>query len=72
MQDLGFWILNDVVWVKTNPMPNWLGVRFTNATEHLIWAVKDKEVKSCTFNKRICKGFWYWKSGGECLAITYM
>jgi DNA modification methylase len=29
MQDLGFWILNDVIWVKTNPMPNWLGVRFT-------------------------------------------
>lgn len=36
MQDLGYWILNDVIWVKTNPMPNWLGVRFTNATENLI------------------------------------
>ena len=45
MQDLGYWILNDVIWVKTNPMPNWLGVRFTNATETLIWAVKDKNVK---------------------------
>ena len=39
MQDLGYWVLNDVHWVKTNPMPNWLGVRFTNATETLIWAV---------------------------------
>ncbi len=37
MQDLGYWILNDIIWVKTNPMPNWLGVRFTNATETLIW-----------------------------------
>ncbi len=36
MQDLGYWMLNDVTWVKTNPMPNWLGVRFTNATETLI------------------------------------
>ncbi|MGC8853135.1 MAG: DNA-methyltransferase, partial [Hydrogenobacter sp.] len=32
MQDMGFWILNDVIWLKSNPMPNWLGVRFTNAT----------------------------------------
>ncbi|MGF1544807.1 MAG: site-specific DNA-methyltransferase [Parvularculaceae bacterium] len=36
-QDLGFWILNDVVWVKTNPMPNFRGTRFTNAHETLIW-----------------------------------
>ena len=40
LQDLGFWILNDVVWVKTNPMPNFRGVRFTNAHETLIWAQK--------------------------------
>ncbi len=40
MQDLGYWILNDVLWIKTNPVPNFLGVRFTNATETLIWAVK--------------------------------
>jgi DNA modification methylase len=53
MQDLGFWILNDVIWVKNNPMPNWLGVRFTNATETLIWAVKDKKVKKYTFNKEL-------------------
>jgi len=55
MQDLGFWILNDVIWVKTNPMPNWLGVRFTNATETLIWAIKDKNSKKYTFNKDYAK-----------------
>lgn len=57
MQDLGFWILNDVIWLKTNPMPNWLGVRFTNATETLLWAVKDKKVKNYTFNKEIARSF---------------
>lgn len=57
MQDLGYWILNDVIWVKTNPMPNWLGVRFTNATETLIWAVKDKESKKYTFNRDYAKLF---------------
>jgi DNA modification methylase len=43
MQDLGYWILNDIVWVKTNPMPNFRGVRFTNAHETLIWAARSKE-----------------------------
>lgn len=57
MQDLGFWILNDVIWVKTNAMPNWLNVRFTNATETLIWAVKDKSVKGYTFNAEIARRF---------------
>jgi DNA modification methylase len=42
LQDLGFWILNDVVWIKTNPMPNFRGVRFTNAHETLIWAQKEQ------------------------------
>ncbi len=42
LQDLGFWILNDVIWIKTNPMPNFRGVRFTNAHETLIWASKMK------------------------------
>jgi len=55
MQDLGYWILNNVIWVKTNPMPNWLGVRFTNATETLIWAVKNKKAKKYTFNKEYAK-----------------
>ena len=42
MQDMGFWFLNDVVWIKTNPMPNFRGVRFTNAHETLLWACKYK------------------------------
>ncbi|MCX5783573.1 MAG: DNA methyltransferase [Elusimicrobia bacterium] len=50
MQDLGYWILNDVHWIKSNPMPNFRGVRFTNATETLIWAVTDKKAKDYTFN----------------------
>src|SRR5690349_8813173 len=43
LQDLGFWILNDVVWRKSNPMPNFRGRRFTNAHESLIWATRDHE-----------------------------
>jgi DNA modification methylase len=45
MQDLGFWILNDVIWLKTNPMPNFRGMRFTNAHETMIWAQKKKGTK---------------------------
>jgi len=47
LQDLGFWILNDVIWHKTNPMPNFRGRRFTNAHETLIWASKSQESKYC-------------------------
>lgn len=65
MQDLDYWILNDVIWVKTNPMPNWLGVRFTNATENLIWAVKDKHSKKYTFNKEYAKRFGIGKVGAN-------
>ena len=54
LQDLGFWILNDVVWLKTNPMPNFRGVRFTNAHETLIWAQKIKGEKY-TFNHQTMK-----------------
>ena len=43
LQDLGYWILNDVVWRKTNPMPNFRGRRFTNAHETLIWASRDAD-----------------------------
>jgi modification methylase len=50
LQDLGFWILNDVVWRKTNPMPNFRGRRFQNAHETLIWASRDQNAKSYTFN----------------------
>ncbi len=49
MQDLGFWILNDVIWRKSNPMPNFRGKRFTNAHETLIWAAKSEDSKY-TFN----------------------
>ncbi len=49
MQDLGFWILNDVIWRKTNPMPNFRGKRFTNAHETMIWASKSEKSKY-TFN----------------------
>ncbi|MCS7189483.1 MAG: DNA methyltransferase, partial [Bacteroidia bacterium] len=51
LQDMGFWLLNDVIWLKTNPMPNWLGVRFTNAIETLIWAAREKEVKGYYFHR---------------------
>jgi modification methylase len=54
MQDLGFWFLNDLVWIKTNPMPNFKGVRFTNAHETLIWASKLKKGKY-TFNYHAMK-----------------
>ncbi len=49
LQDIGFWILNDVIWRKTNPMPNFRGTRFTNAHETLIWCAKSQEAKY-TFN----------------------
>ena len=49
LQDLEYWILNDVVWRKSNPMPNFRGRRFTNAHETLIWAAKDKDARY-TFN----------------------
>ena len=50
MQDLDFWLLNDVVWRKTNPMPNFRGRRFTNAHETLIWAAREPGVTNYTFN----------------------
>ena len=56
LQDLGFWILNDIVWVKTNPMPNFRGTRFTNAHETLIWATPRKTGKY-TFNYETMKKF---------------
>ena len=55
MQDLGFWLLNDVIWRKTNPMPNFRGRRFTNAHETLIWAAKSRGQKSYTFNYEAMK-----------------
>jgi len=55
LQDLGFWFLNDVVWVKANPMPNFRGVRYTNAHETLLWMQKQKGAKY-TFNYHAMKG----------------
>ena len=54
MQDLGFWTLNSVVWIKTNPMPNFRGVRFTNAHETLLWVQKERGA-SYTFNHNAMK-----------------
>ena len=50
MQDLNFWILNDIIWRKTNPMPNFKGRRFQNAHETMIWASPDPKSKGYTFN----------------------
>ncbi len=50
LQDLGFWILNDVIWRKANPMPNFKGTRFTNAHETLIWAAKSRGARRYSFN----------------------
>jgi modification methylase len=50
LQDLGFWLLNDIVWRKANPMPNFKGTRFTNAHETLIWAAKARGARRYTFN----------------------
>lgn len=54
LQDLGYWILNDIIWRKANPMPNFKGTRFTNAHETLIWASKSEKAKY-TFNYRAMK-----------------
>ena len=75
LQDLGFWVLNDLVWIKGNPMPNFRGVRFTNAQETLIWVQKERGAPY-TFNHHAMKALneglqmrsdWYLPlcSGGE-------
>ena len=55
LQDLGYWLLNDVIWLKTNPMPNFRGRRFTNAHETLIWAAPDRKSAKITFNYEAMK-----------------
>jgi modification methylase len=55
IQDLGFWILNDIVWRKSNPMPNFRGRRFTNAHETLIWAAREAANRNYTFNYEALK-----------------
>ena len=54
LQDAGYWVLNDIVWRKSNPMPNFRGTRFTNAHETLIWCAKDEKARY-TFNYRAMK-----------------
>ena len=56
LQNAGFWILNDIIWRKTNPMPNFKGTRFTNAHETLIWCTKEPRTKY-TFNYESMKAF---------------
>ena len=56
MQDLGFWIINDIIWIKSNPMPNFRGTRFTNAHETIIFAVKNKD-SSYTFHYKSMKAY---------------
>jgi len=56
MQDVGLWVLNDILWIKTNPMPNFKGTRFNNAHETLIWASKDKNSRY-TFHYKTMKAF---------------
>jgi len=55
LQDLGYWVLNDIVWRKSNPMPNFRGRRFTNAHETMIWATRDQNAKKYTFNYEAMK-----------------
>lgn len=56
LQDLGFWILNDILWIKTNPMPNFKGTRFNNSHETLIWAAKNSKSRY-TFHYKSMKIF---------------
>ena len=58
LMDLGYWILNDIVWIKSNPMPNFRGVRFTNAHETLLWAKRrNSKHATYTFNHHAMKAF---------------
>ncbi|WP_393972061.1 DNA methyltransferase [Oxyplasma meridianum] len=56
MQDLGFWIINDIIWIKSNPMPNFRGTRFTNAHETMIFAVKNRD-SHYTFHYKSMKAY---------------
>ncbi len=55
LMNLGYWMLNDVVWIKSNPLPHFKGVRFNNAHETLLWVKKSKEQKKYTFNYHAMK-----------------
>jgi len=70
MQDLGFWILNDVIWVKTNPMPNWLGVRFTKRYGEPHMGGEGQEGEEVYIQQRIRTGIRDRKSRRECLDVA--
>jgi modification methylase len=81
LQDLGFWILNDVVWIKSNPTPNMKGTRFCNAHETLIWAAKSQEsrytfqyraLKAANEDKQMRSDWWELPicSGGERIQVN--
>jgi modification methylase len=81
LMDIGYWILNDVVWIKHNPLPQMKGVRFCNAHETLLWAKKSKDQAKYTFNYKALKAGnddkqmrsdWYFPicSGGERLMVN--
>lgn len=55
LQDLGYWVLNDIIWRKSNPMPNFRGTRFANAHETLIWSARDEGQTGYTFNYQAMK-----------------
>lgn len=57
LQDIGYWVLNDIVWRKTNPMPNFRGTRFTNAHETMLWCNKGEGFNKYTFNYEAMKVF---------------
>ena len=70
MQDIGIWMLNDVSWIKTNPTLNWLGVRFTNATETLIWAAREKGAKGYAFDREAARRIGIGRVGaGSCRSV---
>ncbi len=56
MQNIGFWLLNDIIWIKNNPMPNFKGTRFNNAHETLIWATKSAK-SNYTFHYQAMKAY---------------
>lgn len=71
MQDLGFWVLNNVTWFKSNPMPNWLNVRMTNATETLIWAVRERSARGYVYNAAAAKAYTREDFGGKIAANVW-
>ncbi len=72
LQDLHFWVLNDIIWRKTNPMPNFKGRRFQNAHETLIWATPNAKAKGYTFNYEAMKAGERRRSDALRLAVPHL